>query len=129
MGLGAALTVALVINGLGLLAIQASMHGQAPILLGALWLLTNIGIPIYNINQVSFRQTVVPDKLQGRMNATMRSFGYGAATIGAFIGGILGAQYGILPVMTAGAVIALLPVLLIHFGPLGRLNDIPQTRL
>jgi MFS family permease len=129
MGLGPALIAALLINGFGLLAVQASTYGPAPVLLAALWLLTNIGLPIYNINQVSFRQTIVPDKLQGRMNATLRTLGYGAATIGAFVGGIVGAQYGIMTAMAVGAVIALLSVPLISLSPLGRLNVIPQTRV
>ncbi len=126
MGLGSSLTAALVINGLGLLAVQAAMYGPAAVLLASLWLIANIGLPIYNINQVSFRQMLVADKLQGRMNATMRTFGYGAATLGALIGGIIGAQYGILTAMTAGALIALLAAFMIRFGPVGRLREMPK---
>ena len=123
MGLEATLIVALLINGVGLLVVPTSVYGPAPILLSAFWLFTNIGIPIYNINQVSFRQAIVSDLLQGRMNATMRTLGYGAATAGALIGGIMGAACGILPVMTTGAIILLLPVILIRLGTLGRLED------
>jgi len=127
MGLGSTLTAALMINGLGLLAVQASMYGPAAILLAPLWLVANVGIPIYNINQVSFRQILVPDRLQGRMNATMRTLGYGAATLGALIGGIIGAQYGIVTTMTAGALIAILAALMIRFGPVGRLHEMPKN--
>jgi predicted MFS family arabinose efflux permease len=126
IGLGSSLTAALMINGLGLLAVQAAMYGPAAVLLAPLWLIANIGIPIYNINQVSFRQILVPDNLQGRMNATMRTFSYGAATVGALIGGIIGAQYGILTTMTTGALIALLAALMIRFGPIGSLHQMPQ---
>jgi predicted MFS family arabinose efflux permease len=127
IGLGAALTVALLINGLGRLAVPASTYGPAAILLATLWLLANLGVPIYNICQVSFRQIIVPDHLQGRMNATMRTFGYGAATLGALIGGIVGAQYGIQAAMIAGAEIALLATLTIWLGPIGAMHQIPQT--
>jgi predicted MFS family arabinose efflux permease len=128
MGLGTALTAALVINGLGLLAVRASMYGpSAAILLAPIWLMANIGIPIYNINQISFRQILVADRLQGRMNATMRTFGYGAATLGALIGGVVGAQYGILTTMTAGGLIAILAAFMIRFGPVGRLHEMPQN--
>jgi predicted MFS family arabinose efflux permease len=127
MGLGTALTAALMINGLGLLAVRASMYGPAIAILAPIWLIANIGIPIYNINQVSFRQILVPDTLQGRMNATMRTFSYGAVTLGALIGGIIGAQYGILTTMTAGGLIAILAALMIRFGPVGRLHDMPQN--
>ena len=114
------------INGFGLLAVQTSAYGLAPVLLAGFWSFANIGIPIYNINQVSFRQTIVVDKLQGRMNATMRTFGYGALTIGALIGGIIGSLYGILSVMTVGPMISLMAALIIFLGPIRRLKEIPQ---
>ncbi len=127
MGLGSSLTAALMINGLGLLAVRATMYGPAVAILAPIWLIANIGIPIYNINQVSFRQILVADRLQGRMNATMRTFSYGAATLGALIGGTIGAQYGILTTMTTGGLIAILAALMIHFGPVGRLHEMPQN--
>ena len=127
LGFGVALTLALLINGLGLLSVQASILGPSAIMLAGLWFLTNIGLPIYNINQVSYRQTIVPDAVQGRMNATMRSIGYGAIVVGALIGGVVGLQFGILAAMNAGALISLIPVVIIWFGPVGRLRSIPQT--
>jgi len=129
IGLGASLILALLINGVGRLMIPTSTYEPTFILLSMFWLLANIGLPIYNINQVSFRQAIVSDELQGRMNATMRTFGYGAMTAGALIGGILGSVYGIITVMVCGSIIALLAVPLIHFGPLGTLNDTRHTGL
>jgi MFS family permease len=126
LGLGAVLTLALLLNGLGLLAVQASIFGPASVMLSVLWLLANIGLPIYNINQVSLRQTIVPDILQGRMNATMRASGYGAVAIGALVGGVVGSRYGILSAMTIGALISLIPVFIIQFGPVGRLREMPK---
>jgi len=126
LGLGVTLTIALVINGLGLLAIQTSAYGAGPLLLAGFWSFANIGLEIYNITQVSFRQTIVADELQGRTNATMRTFSYTALTIGALVGGTIGSQYGILSVMTAGPTISLLSALVICFGPVGRLKEMPQ---
>ena len=123
IGLGGSLILALLINGVGRLTVPTSTHGPAVILLSATWLLANIGIPIYNINQVSFRQAIVSDELQGRMNATMRTFSYGAATVGALIGGTLGSVYGIIPVMLSGAIISILPVPLVYFGIPGKFKD------
>jgi len=122
IGLKTTLVLALLINGVGLLAVPTSKYGPAPVLLSAFWLLASIGMPIYNINQVSFRQAIVSNELQGRMNATVRTFGYGAATAGALIGGILGSVYGIIPVMVGGAIITLLTVPLIHLSTLGPVN-------
>ena len=124
---GSVVTLASLISGLGLLSVPASIFGPSAIMLAGLWFLANIGLPIYNINQVSFRQTIVPDAVQGRMNATMRTLGYGATAVGALAGGVVGLQYGILSAMTAGALISLVPVLIIWFGPVGRLREMPQA--
>jgi len=127
IGLRYSLILALLISGIGRLAVQTSTQGPALVLLSAFWLFASIGIPIYNISQVSFRQAIVSDELQGRMNATMRTFGYGAATVGALIGGIMGSTYGLPAAMTIGPIIALLPIILILFGPLRRLDDTRQA--
>ena len=127
IGLSSVLTLALLINGFGLLTIQFSAYGPALILFPLMWLFANIGIPIYNISQVSYRQAIVPDQLQGRMNATMRSFGYGAATVGGLVGGVIGSAFGIISVLTVGPLIALLPAFLIHFSAEGRFETPQKT--
>ncbi|MBP2321244.1 MFS family permease [Kibdelosporangium banguiense] len=44
--------------------------------------------------EMGYRQTVTPDRLQGRMNATMRSINRGMIVFGAPLGGILGDHLG-----------------------------------
>ncbi len=128
LGLGRTLAVALLISGLGLLVIPTALYWPAAPLLAALWMLSSFGIPIYNINQISFRQAIVPDRLQGRMNATMRTITWGAIPVGAFVGGILGSQLGIVHTIIIGALISILPVLFIMLGPLRSLHETPQTK-
>jgi hypothetical protein len=53
--------------------------------------------PIFNINQVSLRQAITPDRLQGRMNATMRTIVWGTIPVGSALGGILGQWVGVTP--------------------------------
>lgn len=48
-----------------------------------------LGIGIESPNTVAYRQSVTPDRLQGRMNATIRSFNWGMVAIGAPVGGWL----------------------------------------
>lgn len=52
------------------------------------------GIVIYNVVAGSYRQTRCPDGLLGRMNATMRFVMWGAAPLGATLGGVLGSTLG-----------------------------------
>lgn len=50
---------------------------------------------VYNVNGISLRQAITPDRLQGRVNATMRFLAGGANLIGALIGGALGGVIGV----------------------------------
>ncbi|WP_380176125.1 MFS transporter [Kineococcus sp. DHX-1] len=60
-----------------------------------------------NANEMSYRQTVTPDRLQGRMNVTMRSFNRAAIVVAAPLGGLLGdaAGYSVALVVAATVVI------------------------
>jgi hypothetical protein len=49
-----------------------------------------LGLTIFNIGQVSVRQTVTPDHLQGRMNATLSFIAAGSVPLGGLLGGGLG---------------------------------------
>lgn len=127
--LGPTLAVALSLVGFGLLAIPIAMYGSSAPVLAALWMLSGAGITIYNINQISLRQAIVPNMLQGRMNATMRAITSGALPVGAFVGGILGTEFGIVHTIIIGGLISLLAVLFIILSPLGLLKEIPQENL
>jgi hypothetical protein len=76
--------------------------------------------------QVSFRQQATPDRLLGRMNATMRFLVWGTLPLGGVIGGVLGTLIGVRPtllVAAAGGALAFLPVFL---SPLRRLRELPS---
>lgn len=71
-------------------------------------ILYGLHIPTYNINVVSLRQAVVPDQIQGRLNAAARTLGAGVLSIGALVGGVLGVWWGPAPTIFLGGVIFLL---------------------
>jgi hypothetical protein len=52
---------------------------------------------------MALRQGVTPDRLQGRMNATLRSLDRSTAAGGALVGGALGDALGLPPTLPAGA--------------------------
>ena len=51
---------------------------------------SSLGSVVYNITQVSFRQAITPERLQGRMNAAMRWIVWGTIPIGTILGGVIG---------------------------------------
>jgi MFS family permease len=84
-----------------------------------------IGNPIYNINQVSLRQAITPDRLQGRMNASMRFIVWGTIPLGSLLGGALGDAIGLWPTLVSMAVCSLLAPGWIVFSPVRRLKEQP----
>ena len=68
-------------------------------ILGVGELLLGLSMGAENANEMSFRQAVTPDALQGRVSATMRSFNRAMLVIGAPAGGFLGDAIGYRPML------------------------------
>ena len=83
------------------------------------------GGTLFNINNVSLRQTITPDHLLGRVNATSRFVSTGALTIGSLAGGTLGAVFGLRPTLVIGAVGGLFSVVWVFFSPIRTLRERP----
>jgi MFS family permease len=88
-------------------------------------LVLGFGVVVYNVNQVGLRQAITPDRMLGRMNATMRLIVWGTIPIGALIGGILGTVFGLVPVLWVSAIGASLSFLPVLFSPVRGLREIP----
>jgi MFS family permease len=96
---------------------QGSVVGSI-LLMGAAWALlaatalppvAGAGVALYglaavwwNVVTVSFRQAVVPERLQGRVNSAYRLVSWGTLSVGATAGGVVVAQFG-LRVLYGGA--------------------------
>ena len=52
--------------------------------------LVALSLPIFNIDLISLRQAITPDRLQGRVNAAARVIAMSMAPVGALLGGYLG---------------------------------------
>jgi len=78
----------------------------------------------YNITQVSLRQAITPERLQGRMNAAMRWVVWGTIPLGAILGGAIGQWIGLKTAMWIGAIgslVAFLPVALSSVRSIGEM--------
>ncbi|ELP65246.1 MFS transporter [Streptomyces turgidiscabies] len=56
------------------------------------YFLVSLAIGIESPVEMSYRQAVTPDRLRGRMNATIRSMNWGTVAVGAPLGGVLADQ-------------------------------------
>jgi MFS family permease len=87
----------------GLLYPSAPKSFPLPMLmLGAA--LFGFGSVAYNITQVSLRQSITPERLQGRMNAAMRWIVWGTIPLGGLAGGGLATAFGLRTALWIGAI-------------------------
>jgi MFS family permease len=125
LGVGMTLAVSIAFGGISL-AIPLAQLGYAVFVLGAIAFIGGLWVPAYNINQVSLRQAITPNRLQGRMNATMRTIVWGTIPIGSIVGGILGGAIGIVNTIYVGALISGLASLWILLGPVVKIRTQPE---
>jgi MFS family permease len=117
LGVGLTLLLSILTGGLVMATVLAA-YTNAVVFLSALFFIEFLlGAP-YNITQVSLRQAITPDRVQGRMNATMRTIVWGTMPIGSLLGGILGSTIGVVPTIILGGFIALLAAGWILAGPI-----------
>jgi len=145
-GVGPAIIAAMIVGGLGAipyalvnpsLSTPIFIANSIPLLgtfrldLNALILMAggfvvSIGVVVYNINQVSLRQSIVPRNIQGRMNATMRWIVWGTIPVGALAGGVLGEVFGLREAIAIAVVGGIFAFLWVFLSPVRSLRKIPE---
>jgi MFS family permease len=83
---------------------------------------------VYNITGISLVQTITPERLLGRLNASRRFLVWGTIPLGALTGGALASVIGLRPTLwvgAAGSCLCFLPILL---SPLRKLRDMPTEQ-
>jgi MFS family permease len=74
----------------------------------------------YDVAQLSWRQSVTPARLMGRMNAVVRWVVWGTMPLGALLGGALGTAIGVRPTLAIGLVGTWASGWWVFFSPLRR---------
>lgn len=128
IGIGPAILFSRIGFGLGGLLVPLAVLApefEAPLVLGAefvQWLMYLIAI----VNEISLRQSITPDRLLGRVNATMRFLGGGMIPVGALLGGALGEWIGLRQTLFVGVAGMLLTGLWVSLSPLRTTHDAPS---
>ena len=125
-GVGPTILGSAFISGPSMLLIAIAPPDLAVPLVAASGVLGGLGVAIYNINQVSLRQAITPERMQGRMNATMRFIVWGTIPIGSILGGFLGGVIGLHETIWIGAIGGLFVFLPILLSPVPSLKRIPE---
>lgn len=85
-----------VIAVVGVEALLFPLYAIAPsyLVLGLIAGLISLTGPIYNVVQFSYRLSIIPDQLQGRVNSTFRLLAFGFMPVGAALSGVLIERFG-----------------------------------
>lgn len=124
-GIGPVLIASTMLQGSGLVLVPLASLAPLPLLVAG-QMLRAFGIVVYNVNQRSLRQAIVPVRLQGRVNATGRFIGWGTIPLGTLLGGSLATVAGFGTALWMGAIIGLLAVLPLIFSPVHALRHLPE---
>jgi MFS family permease len=125
LGVGPTIVIGAAMGGSMLLIPLAPQSSPIPFLIAA-QAITSFGLPVYNVTQVSLRQAITPERLQGRMNSVMRFIVWGVMPLGSLIGGAIATEYSLRAAIWLGAAgmsLAFLPVLL---SPVRSLRQVPE---
>jgi len=124
-----------IVHGLTLTALGWQAFGLvsgpvwlATIALGLAMLMFDFGAVLFGINYLSLRQAITPDRLLGRMTATMRFLTVAAAPLGSLAGGVLATIIGLrATLLTVGALGLVLVAWAIAWSPVRRHHKLPAV--
>lgn len=110
----------------GALLVPLAEPGWKVILIVVADVLIGYGVVVYNVAQVSFRQAITPDRLLGRMNASIRFLVWGTMPLGGLAGGALGELIGVRETLWVAAIGGVLAMAWVIASPLRGMRDLPQ---
>jgi MFS family permease len=126
LGLGTAIVFTAVIFSFGGLAFPLAPKSFPLPALMAGQLLFGFSAIAYNILQVSYRQAITPERLQGRMNAAMRWIVWGTIPLGTLAGGAIAQTTSLHTALWVGALLGTPTFLWVLLSPLRSVREIPQ---
>jgi MFS family permease len=130
VGIGPAIAGGAFITSSGILCFSLASRPlvvAVPLLMAGYFLL-GCGTVIYNINSFSLRQAVTPERLRGRMNASIRFMTWGMIPISAILAGSLGEVIGVHSTLILAGIGCLFSVLWVLFSPVWMLKELPVEK-
>jgi len=115
--------------GIGVLLVPLApqdKEGAVPFVAIAM-LISSFGVVLYNVTQVSMRQAITPERLQGRMNSVIRFIVWGVMPLGTLLGGAIATGFELRTAIWIGAIGVSLAWLPVTIGPVKSLREVPDV--
>jgi predicted MFS family arabinose efflux permease len=113
LGIGRLIAYSGILSSVSLFGIPgAPLSHPAPVIVVTSIVGTLLGF-FANVNQLTFRQSITPPRLLGRMNSVVRFMYWGTIPLGSALGGLLAGPLGLRATMLAacaGSVVACIPI-------------------
>ncbi|SCF24449.1 Transmembrane secretion effector [Micromonospora matsumotoense] len=108
------------------LLLPAAGAGLQMVLFAAGYMLLHVALSVFNVANLSFRQAICPDRLLGRMNASVRFLMWGALPLGALVGGLAGEHLSARGGLVVAGLGVFLAVAVLLASPLRSMRDLPM---
>jgi MFS family permease len=128
LGVGPTIIATSLIGGPMFLLIPFAPHGHAALaVIVPAFIVGGFAGTVYNVAQVSLRQAITPERIQGRMNSVMRFIVWGVIPLGALSGGVLTTWIGLKETLIVGGIGTCLPFLPVLLSPVRSVREIPEV--
>jgi MFS family permease len=95
LGMGSTMQVGVAVFGPSMLIFALAPPVFAGPAFAVMLFANGFGIAIHNVNQVTVRQILTPDRLRARVASVIRLLGFGAIPVGTLVGGLIGELIGL----------------------------------
>ncbi len=125
VGVGPAMTIALLVGGLAALLVPAARGASAlaMALLVTHQLVGDGAVTIYTVHETSLRQSLAPEALRGRVHGTLRFLGVAAMIAGSLAAGWIATTAGLRAALVTAAVVRIAAALRLFASPAWRIRS------
>jgi MFS family permease len=125
IGVGPTIVLSAILFGPALILVPLAPKSHPVPVLVAAFLVAGAGAVLYNITAISLMQTLTPERLLGRLNASRRFIVWGTIPLGGLAGGALASWLGLRPTLWIGGIGACLCFIPVALSPIRHIREMP----
>ncbi len=124
-GVGRAIILANVLGSVPLVLVPLAPASDPIPFLVVAFTFVGFGVVLYNVTAISLTQSLTPERLLGRVNASRRFIVWGTIPLGALVGGALATTIGLRPTIFVGSLGCMLAILPTSLSAVRSINEMP----